>query len=259
MRFKKKHTRIFLVEITSSLMFSLAYFILLGRVLSNSFTLNLLELSALVAFIYVIAIFVSSYRFEADLFPFYSLLRSLFERTWVPVWLNLPAQLLGTLLGFGMYVFMLDTVLTLSPIADIGAVSSFEIGDPWMHSFSQGVLVFILIYSILIIRKLFVLKGMTGTLLIAILVFVLSALSLPLDRISVIAWPQDMVLNVYHHIQRGDGWAINHRTALSAAVVLLTVVLAYVKASQYMRPAETPVDSAEPGEFAGDFNKDYDI
>lgn len=240
-------------------MFSLAYFILLGRVLSESFTLNILELSALVAFIYVVAIFVSSYRFEADLFPFYSLLRSLFERTWVPVWLNLPAQLLGTLIGFAMYLVMLETVLTLSPIADIGAVSSFEIGDSWMHAFAQGVLVFILIYSILIIRKLFVLRGMTGTLLIAILVFVLAALSLPLDRISVIAWPQDMVLNVYHHIQSGDGWAINNRTLLSAAVVLITIALAYIKASQYMRPVESPVDSAEPGEFVGDFSKDYDI
>ncbi len=259
MRFKKKHIRIFLVEIVSSLMFSLAYFILLGRVVSDSFTLNLLELSALVAFIYVVAIFVSSYRFEADLFPFYSLLRGLFERTWVPVWLNLPAQFIGTMLGFTSYLIMKDSVLTLSPVADIGAVSSFEIGDSWMHAFAQGVLVFILIYSILIIRKLFVLKGMTGTLLIAILVFVLAALSLPLDRISVIAWPQDMVLNVYHHIQSGDRWASNNRTLLSAAVVLITIALAYIKANQYMRPAETPVDSAEPGEFVGDFSKDYDI
>jgi hypothetical protein len=255
-----KYIRTFVVEVSASILFSLAYFILLGRTQSDAFSLNLLELSALVAFIYAIAVFVSSYRFEADLFPFYSLLRSFNEKSVVPLWLNIPSQFAGTTIGLLIYLGLHKRLLKLSPLADIDKLATFNISDPWMHALITGILVFILIYSILIIRKLFALQGMTGTLLIAILVFVLSAVSVPLDHVSVVTWAPDLLLNIYYMLAENGrplmwGWP----ALLWFIVILVTTLIAQLKASQYTRPVQTPEESAEPGEFTPSFSKDYDI
>lgn len=248
------------VEFIASTLFTLAYFILLGRTQSQNFSLNVLELSALICFIYVIAVFVSSFRFEADLFPFYSLLRCFFEKSWVPLWLNIPAQFLGTMAGFGLYLLIHDSLLTLSPFAETGALVAFEIRDLSMRSLTIAVLVFILTYSMLIIRKLFKLEGMTGTLLISILVFVLSAVSLPVQDVSVVTWWQDTVLNVYYYIiglSEDTGFSLF--AVITGLVVLGTLFIANVKASQYIRPGSDQIGYEEPGEIKPSFSKDYDI
>jgi len=247
-------------EFIASVLFTLAYFILLGRTQSQNFSLNVLELSALICFIYVIAVFVSSFRFEADLFPFYSLLRCFFEKTWTPLWLNIPAQLLGAIAGFGVYLSIHESLLTLSPFAETGALVAFEIDNLPMRSLTIAVLVFILTYSMLIIRKLFKLEGMTGTLLISILVFVLSAISLPLQDVSVVTWWQDTVLNLYYYFSgTTDDTGFSLFALLTAAVVLGTLFVANVKASQYIRPDADQITNEEPGEIKPSFSKDYDI
>ncbi len=247
-------------EFIASVLFTLAYFILLGRTQSQNFTLNVLELSALISFIYVIVVFVSSFRFEADLFPFYSLLRCFFEKSWTPLWLNIPAQFLGALAGFGLYLFIHESLLTLSPFAETGALVAFEIDNLSMRSLTIAVLVFILTYSMLIIRKLFKLEGMTGTLLISILVFVLSAISLPLKDVSVVTWWQDTVLNVYYFaLGLSDNAGISLFALVTALVVLGTLFVANIKASQYIRPGSEQIGYEEPGEIKPSFSKDYDI
>lgn len=246
------------VEFSASALFTLAYFILVGRVQSDHFTLNFLQLSALLAFIYVVAVFVSSFRFEADVFPFYSLMRGLFRKTWVPIWLNIPAQLIGTVTGLFIYLMLHNSVLSLSPVADISRLTIYQIQDFPLRAMIMAVLVFILVYSMIIIRQLFLLKGMTGTVLIAVLVFVLGSITIPLDQVSIVTWWQDTVLNLYHSVQDPQrelfgGWTI----ALSALVMLLTIFLAYVKATQYNRPRNEHYE--EPGEYNPQFSKDYDI
>jgi hypothetical protein len=249
-----------LAEFVASLMFSMAYFILLGRTQSEHFGLNILELSALIAFIYVIAVFVSSYKFESDLFPFYSLLRCFFEKSLTPLWLNIPAQLLGTGAGLGVYLIMKTTLLTLSPMADIDAITMFEITSNSMRGLTIAVMVFILTYSMIIIRKLFRLNGMTGTLVIAILVFVLSAVTLPVEQVSVIAWWQDIVLNLYHYqLGNAENLQMGWYSVVTAAIILATIFLANLKATQYIRPDSDQPESEEPGEFRPSFSKDYDI
>lgn len=248
------------VEFLASVLFTLAYFILLGRTQSQNFSLNVLELSALICFIYVIGVFVSSFKFDADLFPFYSLLRCFFEKSWTPLWLNIPAQFLGTLAGFGLYLSIHDTLLTLSPLAETGALVAFEIDNLSMRSLTIAVLVFILTYSMLIIRKLFKLEGMTGTLLISILVFVLSAISLPLKDVSVVTWWQDTVLNVYYYAAGlSDDAGFSLFALITALVVFGTLFVANVKASQYIRPDSGQMEYEEPGEIKPSFSKDYDI
>lgn len=248
------------VELVASALFTLAYFILLGRTQSQNFSLNILELSALISFIYVIAVFVSSFRFEADLFPFFSLLRCFFEKSWTPLWLNIPAQFLGTLVGFGLYLSIHDSLLTLSPFAETGSLVVFEINNLSMRSLTIAVLVFILTYSMLIIRKLFKLEGMTGTLLISILVFVLSAISLPVQDVSVVTWWQDTVLNVYYYATGlSDNAGFNLFAVVTALVVLGTLFIANIKASQYIRPNSEESGYEEPGEVKPSFSKDYDI
>lgn len=246
------------VEFIASLLFSFAYFILLGRTQSAEFSLNVLELSALISFIYVISVFVSSYHFEADLFPFYSILRALFSKTWTPLWLNIPGQLLGTVAGLAIYIIFKETLLTLSPLADVEPITVFEISDVPMRSLIMAVLVFILVYSMIIVRKLFLLKGMTGTIVIAILIFVLAALTVPVEQVSIVTWWQDTILNIYHTMidpQReiDFGWPV----FLTAAVVIGTIFLANLKANQYNRPRSDQYE--EPGEYTPQFSKDYDI
>lgn len=246
------------VEFGASALFTFAYYVLLGRTQSAEFTLNVLELSALISFIYVVAIFVSSYRFEADIFPFYSILRALFQKSWTPLWLNLPAQLVGTGVGLTVYVFFHSRVLTLSPLADIAELTAFQITDFPMRVLVMAVLVFILVYSMIIVRQLFLLKGMTGTIAIAVLVFVLAAITSSLDEVSIITWWQDTVLNVYHSIidpQRSFG--LEWTDVLSGLVILGVIVLANVKAVQYNRPRNDQYE--EPGEYTPSFNRDYDI
>lgn len=249
-----------LIECGANILFSLAYFILLGRTQSAEFSLNILELAALVAFIYVVAIFVSSYHFDADLFPFYSVLRAFFEKSLVPLWVNIPAQLIGTVLGLLVYTSIHDTLLTLSPVADVGTLTAFEISDIPMRSLIMAVLVFILVYSMIIVRKLFLLSGMTGTMIIAILVFVLSAITIPIQQVSIVTWWQDTVLNFYHYLYNtGSGIQIGFSDIATAIVLLAVIYLAKVKAFQYVRPKSNLHDSDEPGEYAPQFSRDYDI
>lgn len=249
------------IEFVASLLFSMAYFILVGRTQSSEFSLNILELAALVSFIYVVAVFVSSFHFKADLFPFYSVLRCFFEKSWVPLWLNIPAQLMGTVVGLVIYRLIHSTLLTLSPLADVGSLTVFEIGNVPMRSLLMSVLVFILVYTMIIVRKLFLLKGMTGTLVIAILIFVLSAISFPVQQLSVVTWWQDTAINFYHHLVDPSRSLDFGLEDFGTAVVLLgTIFIANVKANQYVRPGKGDrKEYEEPGEYAPTFSRDYDI
>ncbi len=245
------------VEFSASAIFTLAYFILVGRVQSDHFTLNFLELSALLAFIYIVAVFVSSYRFEADLFPFYSLMRSFYHKTWMPVWLNIPAQILGTVAGLVVYTLLQRTVLSLSPMADISELAIYEIHDFPLRTIVLALMVFILVYSIVIIRQLFLLTGMTGTVLLAVLVFVLGSVTIPLAQVSIVTFWQDAILNIYHAMRDPQQEIADWTLLISGAVVVLTVFVAKIKATQFSQPRSAQYE--EPGEYYLYFNRDYDI
>lgn len=249
------------IEFIASLLFSLAYFILVGRTQSSEFSLNILQLAALVSFIYVVAVFVSSFSFEADVFPFYSILRCFFEKSFIPLWLNIPAQLIGTIVGLVVYSSIHSTLLTLSPLADVGSLTLFEIGNAPMRSLVMAVLVFILVYTMIIVRKLFLLRGMTGTLVIAILVFVLSAISFPVQQLSVVTWWQDTAINLYHYmLDPSRSLDFGLADFVTALVLLGTIFIANVKATQYVRPDKGDrKEYEEPGEYAPTFSRDYDI
>lgn len=257
----KGRAKTWAIEFIASLLFSLAYFILVGRTQSAEFSLNILELSALVSFIYIVAVFVSSFNFRADLFPFYSLLRCFFEKSLVPLWLNIPAQLFGTVAGLLVYLLFHGNLLTLSPFADIGSLKMFEIGNIPMRSLLLAVLVFILVYTMIIVRKLFLLKGMTGTFVIAILIFVLSAISFPVHELSVVTWWQDSVLNFYHYlVSPNRSLGIGFADLITALVIVATIFIANVKALQYVRSDKGGrKEYEEPGEYAPTFTSDYDI
>lgn len=237
----------------------MAYLILLGRTQSAEFSLNILQLAALTAFLYIISVFVVSYRFEADLFPFYSLLRCFAEKSITPLWLNISGQIVGSILGLNFYLLMHKKLLALSPLADTTNLTLFEIHDTPMRSLIMVVLVFILVYSMIIIRKLFLLKGMTGTTLIAILVFVLSAISFPIKQVSVVTWLPDTVLSYYHYLIGSRELNLGLSDLVTGGVLVVTIYLAHIKASQYVRPRTGDQEFAEPGEFSTSFNKDYDI
>lgn len=237
----------------------MAYLILLGRTQSSEFSLNILELAALTAFLYTISVFVVSYRFEADLFPFYSLLRCFAEKSITPLWLNISGQIVGSVLGLNLYLIMHKKLLALSPLADTMNLTSFEINDTPMRTLVMMVLVFILVYSMIIIRKLFLLKGMTGTILIAILVFVLSAITFPIKQVSVVTWLPDTVLSYYHYMIGSREFIVGWSDVAAGVALVVTIYLAHVKASQYVRPRTGDQEFGEPGEFSTSFSKDYDI
>ncbi len=246
------------VEFVASVLFTFAYLVLLGRTQSSQFTLNILELSALISFIYVVAVFVSSYRFEADLFPFYSVLRALFQKSWVPLYVNIPAQLFGTIAGLAVYVSLHSRVLSLSPLADVAPLTAIDIADFPMRVLVMAVLVFILVYSMIIVRHLFMLKGMTGTIVIAVLVFVLSAITIPLNEVSIVTWWQDTILNIYHSILNPERkFGLEWTDVVTGMVLIGIILLANLKAIQYNRPRNDQYE--EPGEYTPSFNRDYDI
>jgi hypothetical protein len=249
----------FSVEFAASMLFSIPYYVLVGRTTSSAFDLNIIQLAALVSFLYITAVFVSSYRFEADIFPFYSLLRSFFERSLEPIILNIPAQILGTLAGFFTYHMLYNQLLTLSPFANLSILATFDFPDTSLKIVFIAVLMFILTYSIQVVRNLFLLRGMTGTLLIATVVFVLTAITLPINDVSITTWWQDAVLSFYHYSIGEKETILTFESILIFLAAFGATLLAYLKGSQFQKPANEPQEIAEPGEQFSTFSRDYDI
>jgi hypothetical protein len=255
----KGNLKRFFVEFVASLLFTLPYYVLVGRTTSSAFDLNILQLAALVSFIYIIAVFVSSYRFEADVFPFYSLLRCWVEKSLKPLYINIPAQFLGTVAGFILYHVLYSYLLKLSPFADLSKLATFEFPDPALKIVLIAVLMFILIYSIQVIRHLFLLKGMTGTLLIAVLVFVLTSITLPINEVSIATWWQDLILSYYHYLTGAQESLISFYSTLTFLAALGATFLAFLKSAQFQKPPSDQQELAEPGEQLSSFSRDYDI
>jgi hypothetical protein len=255
----KSTFKTFFIEFVASFIFALPYFVLVGRTTSGAFDLNILQLAALVSFLYISAVFVSSYRFEADVFPFYSLLRCLLDKSLQPLYINIPAQIIGTAFGFFIYKLLYSKLLTLSPFADLSILATFEFADNAMKIALIAVLMFILTYSIQVVRNLFLLRGMTGTMLIATVVFVLTAITLPINDVSITTYWQDLMLATYHYFSGEQETIFNSNSAWMLLAAFGATFLAYLKGSQFQKPANEPAELSEPGEQYSNFSRDYDI
>ena len=248
-----KDVRLFISELSASLMFTTAYMILIGRMVSEHFTLSLLEIGIGVSLIYFASVYISSYRYSADIFLFYSLYRCLREKSFRPLYINISGQIVGSCLGFGLYFLLHKYLLALSPFANFYDIATFKFEDIYLKYFVFGLFVFILTYIIAITRQSFDLQQLTGTVIIAFIVFIITGLTLPMHGVSVIACWQDILLSVYH----GNLWPsdISYLNLLQffAAIILVGggIVFTYFRMPGIM-------DNKISME-AESFDTDYDI
>ncbi len=194
----KRDLKIFLSELGAAVIFTTAYLVLVGRLVSESYSINFLQAAMGVALIYFSAVFISSYKFAADIFIFYSLFRCITEKSIHPLIINIPAQIIGTLFGFLFYVFLYNNFFFASPIINLESITTFHFEKNYLKYFLFGSFIFILNYFIFLIRVSFELNRMMGAIIIALIVYMLTALSFPMYGISVTTFLPDLFLYFYH-------------------------------------------------------------
>ncbi|MEX0810633.1 MAG: hypothetical protein WD048_00365 [Chitinophagales bacterium] len=228
--------KIFFSEFSAALIFTIAYFVIAGRASSDSFSYSYLQIALFSAMLYVFVIFIASYSYKVDIFPAFSLMRCFIQKTLDPLLINIPAQLIGAALGFLIYLQLQKTVLSLSPVLDNSIFYAFEIKDVILRSFVFTLLVYILSYLMVLIRYSFRLERLTGTLLISVVVFMVSAVTLPLESVSIITLWQDILLSFYHYRSHiGDLLEQSLKQILIATPLLaIGAALAYFKLSDLM-------------------------
>lgn len=253
----------FLSEFSASLLFTIAYFVIASRANSENFNYTYLQISLFSAMLYVFVVFIASYNYRIDLFPAFSLMRCFIEKTLQPLLVNIPAQLLGAIIGFSIYIQLQKNLLHLSPILDNSIFVSFQINDVILRSFVFIILVYILSYLMVLVRYSFRLVSLTGTLLISVVVFVISALTLPLESLSVITLWQDIILSFYHYrMHLGDLMAQNFKQILVTVPLLgAGAALAYFKLSDLMENSISPEVEEDDMVISGDnqLDSNFDI
>lgn len=252
----------FFSEFSAALLFTLSYFVIAGRANSEAFNYSYLQIALFSAMLYVFVVFIASKNYRVDIFPAFSLMRCFLEKTLNPLFINIPAQIVGAVLGFLLYLKLQKTVLHLSPILDTSIFVSFDINDVILRSFIFTILVYILSYLMVLVRYSFQLISFTGTLLISAVVFVISAITLPINGVSVITLWQDILLSFYHYrTHLGDLLAQSLRQILIAIPLLAAgAALAYFKLTDLMENTITP-PSEEEIELEGEkqLDKNFDI
>jgi hypothetical protein len=98
-----------------------------------------------------------------------------------------------------------------------------------------------------LVRYSFRLVSLTGTLLISVVVFIISALTLPLESVSVITLWQDIFLSFYHYRnQLGELMAESLKQILVAIPLIgAGAALAYFKLSDLMEDNITVTETEE--------------
>lgn len=249
----QKNWKAFLSEFFAALIFTIAYFVLAARADSANFNYSYLQIALFSAILYVFVIFITSYNYKVDVFPAFSLMRCFIEKTLIPLVVNIPAQILGVLSGLIIYLQLQKTVLHLTPVLDNSVFSTFKIDDVLLESFVFTILVYILSYLMVLIRYSFRLVSLTGTILISVVVFIVSAITLPLEGISIITLWQDIFLSFYHYRNHIGDLLNQSFRIVSTAVPLLVVgaALAYFKLSDLMEDkiVKKPEEEEEEDEY----------
>lgn len=232
----QKSYRHFFSEFAAALIFTVAYFVFAGRAESESFKYTYLQVALFTSMLYIFSVFISSYNYKIDIFPAFSLMRCFVEKTLSPLFVNIPAQILGAFAGLLIYLQLQSTVLHLSPIHDNNVFVSLHIDDVILRSFIFTILVYILSYLMVLVRYSFRLVSLTGTLLISVVVFIISAITLPLDSVSVITLWQDILLSFYHYRFHMGDLVAQSLKQITIAIPLLGAgaALAYFKLSDLM-------------------------
>lgn len=243
----QKGYRYFLSEFFAALLFTIAYFVIAGRASAENFSYSYLQIALFTAMIYIFSVFISSYNYRIDVFPAFSLMRCFIEKTLSPLLVNIPAQILGAFVGLLMYLQLQSTVLSLSPVFDNSFFVNFQIEDAILRSFIFTILVYILSYLMVLVRYSFRLVSLTGTLLISVVVFIISAITLPLESVSVITLWQDIFLSFYHYRNHlGDLVAESLKQILVALPLLgAGAALAYFKLSDLLEDNIAVSDAKE--------------
>lgn len=248
-----KALKLFFAELSANLMFTTSYLILVGRIASENFSLSHLETGLGVALIYFAAMYVSSYRYSADIFVFYSLYRCLRNKSYRPLYINVPGQIAGTVLGFGLYALLHKYLLALSPFATFESITTFQFDDLYLKYFTFGLFVFILTYLMAITKVSFELQRIAGTLIVAFVVFIITSLTLPMEGVSVVTFWQDLLIYFYH----GSHYSYD----ISFYTIQFLVSVVFIAGGIGFSYLKAPVLAGNIGadDTDGGFNTDYDI
>lgn len=162
-----------LAELAASGIYSLLFFIFVGRHLSPTYDLSFVVLSFAIGLSYFAGIFIPFHTYRIAILPYISITNAIRKGQWRVIWHKLPAQFAGAFIGAFIFHRLNSVIYT----GDIGALPSFQLNDPWLVAFVNGAAAAMLCYAFYIIRILFKERRSLGTMLLSMVlatIFVLT-------------------------------------------------------------------------------------
>jgi len=155
-----------LAELLGSAIYSLLFFIFIGRHISPIYDVSFVILSYAIGLSYFAGVYIPFHTYRIAILPFISITTALRKGQWRVLWHKLPAQFLGALLG----AFLFHNLNTFTYMGDIAALTTIPLSDPWLLTMVNGAAAAVLCYGFYIVRILFKQRRSTGTIFIALLI-----------------------------------------------------------------------------------------
>jgi glycerol uptake facilitator-like aquaporin len=162
-----------LAELSASGIYSLLFFIFVGRHISPSYDLSFIVLSFAIGLSYFAGVFIPFHTYRIAIIPFISITNAIRKRQWRVIWHKLPAQFLGAFIG----AWIFHRLNTLVYSGDLRAMQTFQLNDPWLLAFVNGAAAAMLCYAFYIIRFLFKERRSIGTILLSMVMATLFLLT----------------------------------------------------------------------------------
>lgn len=218
----------FLSELAGGIIFSLFYFVVLSRLQSDEYSINLLQFTGLVSLIYLVSVFLTSYDYRADIIPVVSILRCFLESSLKPLYINVAAQLVGNTLGFLLYLLIQSLIFTKTNIAEI-EYGVFALDNKIIRGMLYVAMLGVLCYWYFIIRYAFSLTRLTGIFLISLIVYVILSLTYTITILSVVNPYPDILLSVKDMVEGKTPFFSVNEVALYLVCSLIAIFIVWIK------------------------------
>lgn len=155
-----------LAELSGSAIYSLLFFIFIGRHISPVYDVSFVILSYAIGLSYFAGVYIPFHTYRIAILPFLSITTALRKGQWRVLWHKLPAQFVGAFIG----AFLFHNLNTFTHMGDIAVLTTISISDPWLLTLLNGAAAAVLCYGFYIVRILFKQRRSTGTIFIALLI-----------------------------------------------------------------------------------------
>lgn len=162
-----------MAELLGSAIYSLLFFIFIGRHISPAYEVTFIVLSYAIGLSYFAGVYIPFHTYRIAILPFISITNALRKGQWRVIWHKLPAQFMGALIG----TWLFHSLNTFTYMGDVAALPSISFSDPWLVALINGSLAAVLCYTFYVVRILFKQRRSTGTIIIALVISTLFLLS----------------------------------------------------------------------------------